>query len=309
MSMLTQIILIKALIAVIAVSGVFVLTGLTGMISLGQAAFMSIGAYVSGILVIKFGVSFPLAVLASLVAALILGFIMGIPTVGLRRDYVSLVSLGFGEALIAILNKMTKLTGGSNGLYGMPRLINLNTVAISATVAVALVVMYKNSKFGRQCIAVKSDELAAKAMGINVSKVKMTSLLLSVVLTAYAGCMYAFFILYIDPSLFAWKRSAEWITMVFFGGVNSLTGSVISAFFLTALPEFLRGFAQYRYMVYAIMVLLIINFKPNGVFGEFELSPSGIKMLIGNIKKFFNNTKKKFTKNTIASKEDPRDAA
>lgn len=297
MSMLTQIIIIKSLIAVIAVAGVFVLTGLTGMISLGQAAFMSIGAYVSGILVIKLNVPFPLAILAAIIVALILGFIMGIPTVGLRRDYVSLVSLGFGEALIAILNKMTSITGGSNGMFGMPRLVNIWTVAISAAVAITLVIFYKNSKYGRQCIAVKSDELAAKAMGINIKKIKMISLLFSVVLTAYAGCMYAFFILYIDPSLFAWKRSADWIIMVFFGGVNSLTGSVISAFFLTALPEFLRSFAQYRYIVYAILVLLIINFKPNGLFGEFELSPSGIKELAVKIKGWLGRKKIKGEEN------------
>ena len=283
MSMLVQTILIKALIAVIAVAGVFVMTGLTGMLSLGQAAFMSIGAYVSGLLVIKLGMPFIPAMLIALLAALLFGLILSIPTVGLRRDYVSLVTLGFGEALTAILNKMTTITGGANGLFGMPRKVNIWVVGISAAAAVGLVVFYKYSKYGRQCLAVKSDELAAKAMGIDVKRVKMISILFSVVLTAYAGVMYAFFILYIDPSLFGWKRSAEWITMVFFGGTNSLTGSVISAFVLTALPEGLRGFAKYRYMIYSIVVLLVINFKPNGIFGEFELSPRGIRNLYKSI--------------------------
>ena len=125
----------------------------------------------------------------------------------------------------------------------------------------------------------RGDELAAKAMGINVPKIKMNAFLLSVAVTAFSGCLYAFFITYVDPTIFGWKKSADWVIMVFFGGVNSLTGSVVGAFILSGLPEVLRSLDQYRSIIYAILVLLIINFKPSGIFGEWELSPRNLKAL------------------------------
>jgi len=270
-SMLTQI-----LITVIAVAGIYVLTGLTGMFSLGQAAFMAIGSYTSGILVVKLGVPVPIAFLLAIALAVAVGYIVGLPTVRLRRDYISLVTLGFGEAIIALLNTATPLTGGAAGFAGIPKRVNFVITLISAVVVVALVAWFKTSKYGRQCIAVKGDELAARAMGINVPRIKMIAFLVSVAVTAFAGCLYAFFITYVDPSTFGWRKSAEWVIMVFFGGVNSLTGSIVGAFILGALPEVLRsllqGLEQYRSIIYAVLVLLIINFKPAGIFGEWEIT-------------------------------------
>ncbi len=284
MTELQVLILTRALITVIAVTGVYVLTGLTGMFSLGQAAFMAIGSYVSGICVVKLGIPFFLAVLISIVAAVAIGFVVGYPTVRLRRDYISLITLGFGEALTAILNKLTQFTGGAAGFYGIPKLVTLPIVIISVIACIGLVAMFKTSKYGRQCIAIRSDELAAKAMGINVAKVKLQAFLFSVAITAYSGCMYAFYVTYVDPTLFNWKRSADWIIMVFFGGVNSLSGSVVSSFVLTALPEMLRGLVQFRYIIYAILVLIIINYKPSGMFGEFEITPNNFKRLFAKLK-------------------------
>ena len=267
MNILTQI-----CITLVAVAGIYVLTGLTGMFSLGQAAFMAVGAYASGIFVVKMGIPFPLACTGAVILAVCIGFIVGIPTVRLRRDYISLVTLGFGEAITALLNRTTKLTGGASGFIGIPRKTTLLIALLSAAAAVLLVNWFKNSKYGRQCIAIRGDELAAKAMGINVPRIKLTAFLLSVALTAFSGCLYAFYITYVDPSIFGWKKSADWVIMVFFGGVNSLTGSILGATILSGLPEVLRGLANYRSIIYAILVLLIINFKPSGILGEYELS-------------------------------------
>ncbi len=275
---LLQNILTQAFITVIAVCGVYVLTGLTGMFSLGQAAFMAIGSYASGLLVIKAGIPVPIAILIAVILAMLVGYLIGYPVVRLRRDYISLVTLGFGEAIAALLNRMTTLTGGASGLTGIPRCIGLEVATISAVAAIVLVAFFKTSKYGRQCIALRGDELAAKAMGINVTKIKMTAFILSVALTSYSGCLYAFYMSYVDPSGFGWKKSADWVIMVFFGGVNSLTGSTLGAFILSALPQFLRDLQNYRYVIYAVLVILIINFKPSGLLGEWELT-------IGNIKK------------------------
>ena len=306
MALITNV-LTQVFITLIAVTGVYVLTGLTGMFSLGQAAFMAIGAYASGLLVIRLGLPIPVAMLLAVLLAVVVGYLIGYPVVRLRRDYISLVTLGFGEivrlvllnwmienlgfgeAIAALLNRMTTLTGGAAGLTGIPRKVTLGIAAISAVAAIIIVAFYKTSKYGRQCIALRGDELASKAMGINVSKVKMTAFLLSVALTSYSGCLYAFYMSYVDPSGFGWKKSADWVIMVFFGGVNSLTGSILGAFTLSALPQVLRGLQDYRYVIYAVLVLLIINFKPSGLLGEWELTPRNVKesvlKLVGGVKK------------------------
>lgn len=279
MSALVSNILTQVFITLIAVAGVYVLTGLTGMFSLGQAAFMAIGAYASGLLVLRAHLPIALACVLAVVMATGVGFLIGYPVVRLRRDYISLVTLGFGEAIAALLNRMTFLTGGASGLTGIPRTVGLGITAVSAVVVLVLVAFFKNSKYGRQCIALRGDELAAKAMGINVTKVKMTAFLLSVALTSYSGCLYAFYMSYVDPTGFGWKKSADWVIMVFFGGVNSLTGSTLGAFILSALPQALRSLQSYRYVIYAILVLIILNFKPSGLLGEWELSPRNIRAL------------------------------
>lgn len=285
MSALVTNVLTQVFITLIAVAGVYVLTGLTGMFSLGQAAFMAIGAYASGLLVLRAHVPFALAAVIAVVMATGIGYLIGYPVVRLRRDYISLVTLGFGEAIAALLNRMTTLTGGASGLTGIPRRVGLPLAFVSAVISIALAAFFKTSKYGRQCIALKGDELAAKAMGINVTHIKMIAFLLSVALVSYSGVLYAFYMSYVDPTGFGWKKSADWVIMVFFGGVNSLTGSTLGAFLLSALPQVLRGLQNYRYVIYAVLVLLILNFKPSGLLGEWELTPNNIRESIAKLRK------------------------
>jgi branched-chain amino acid transport system permease protein len=246
---------------------------MTGMFSIGQAAFMAIGAYTSGILVVKAGFPFPLACLTAVLIAVAVGFAVGLPTVRLRQDYISLVTLGFGEAITSFLNQSAQLTGGAAGFSGIPPVTTFPLALISTGAVIAVVVWFKTSKYGRQCIAVRNDELAARAVGINVPRIKMIAFLFSVAVSAWAGCLYAFYTTYVDPSVFGWRKSADWVIMVFFGGVNSLTGAVLSAFILTGLPELLRFLAHYRSIFYAVLVLMVINFKPEGLLGHWELTP------------------------------------
>lgn len=281
------------LITIVAVGGVFALTGLTGLFSLGQAAFMAIGAYISGLLVIKYNLPLILAGIIAILVSTVIGFIVGIPTVKLRRDYISLVTLGFGEAIAAILNQSANLTGGAMGLSGIPKKTTFLIAFISAVFVIMIISGYKNSKFGRQAIALRSDELAAQAMGINVARIKLITFLLSVAIVSYAGVLYAFFTTYVEPGMFDWTQSAEWVIMVFFGGVNSLTGSIVAAILLTALPEVLRFADAFRITLYAILVILIINFKPSGLLGEYELSFNSIKRLFTHHgRKVINGTTK-----------------
>ena len=282
-------VLTQVCITLVSVCGIYILTGLTGMFSLGSAAFMAIGAYVSGLLVLKLGMNMYLAFLLAIIAAVAVGYVIGFPVVRLRRDYISLVTLGFGESIAQLILLLSQYTGGAFGLIGVPRKVNVGFTVIAAALAIALTALFKTSKYGRQCIAIKSDELAAKAMGINTSRVKMIAFLLSCGLTAFAGCMYAFYVGYVGPTDFGWKKSADWVIMVFFGGVNSLTGSIYGGAFLTFLPQYMQSLNKYRYIVYAVLVLFILNFKPNGIFGEWELTPRNMKKAL---KKFDRKMRK-----------------
>jgi branched-chain amino acid transport system permease protein len=272
-------VLTQVCITLVSVCGIYILTGLTGMFSLGSAAFMAIGAYVSGLLVLKAGLNMYAAFPAAIIFSVGIGYVIGFPIVRLRRDYISLVTLGFGESIAQLILLLSQFTGGAFGLIGVPRRVDVWFTLISAVIVIAITAFFKTSKFGRQCIAVKSDELAAQAMGINASRVKMTAFLMSCALTSFAGCLYAFYVGYVGPTDFGWKKSADWVIMVFFGGVNSLTGSIFGGAFLTFLPQYMQALNKYRYIVYAVLVLIILNFKPNGVFGEWELSPRNLKRL------------------------------
>ena len=259
-------------ITMIGVMGTYMVTGLTGQFSFGQAAFMAVGGYVSAMLALRFGLPFPLAALAGSAAATLAGLLVGMPTVRLRRDYISLVTFGFGEAIISVLNNSAQLTGGAEGLVNIPKKADLMLVSVSVTCCLFLVACYKNSKYGRQCLALRTDELAARSMGIDVNRLKLVTFLFASAITGYAGVLYAFYAQYLEPGYFNWTVSAEWLIIVFVGGINSLTGAMVSAVILTSLPEFLRFASAWRILIYCVIVLLIINFRPNGIFGDWEIS-------------------------------------
>ena len=257
-------------ITIVGVTGVFLITGLTGMFSLGQASFMAIGAYASGVLAVNWGLPFPIAAGVGIALSATAAFLVGLPTIRLRRDYIALVTFGFGEAIIAILNNTVQITGGAMGLMGIPMVTTFPIAFISAVVVVILAWNFKRSRFGRQCLALKTDELAARSMGIDVDRLKMTAFVLSAAVTGYAGVLYAFYTSYVEPNNFNWSKSAEWIIMVFFGGIGSLSGAIISALILGSLPEVLRFASEWRIVAYCLIVLGVINFRPSGILGEME---------------------------------------
>ena len=276
-------------ITLVGVLSIFLITGMTGLFSLGQASFMAIGAYAAGLLAKTYQVPFVLAALAAILVGALFGFLVGLPTIRLRRDYIALVTFGFGEAIIAILNNFSNLTGGAMGLMGIPRVVNLPIALGSVVIITFFVWNFKKSRFGRQCLALKTDELAASSMGINVNRTKMLAFVFASAITSYAGVLYGFYTTYVDPTIFTWTRSAEWLIVVFFGGLNSLTGAIISGLLLGSLPELLRGFSEWRIVIYCVIVLITINFRPQGLFGNYEFS---LKRLPQDLKRLFSSKKK-----------------
>jgi len=271
MSYMLNFLVRNVMVLLIGMLGVYVLTGLTGMFSMGQAAFMAVGGYTSAMLSKYYNLPFYVTLPAALAMGALFGLLIGLPAVKLRRDYVAIVSLGFGEALVAFLDNSSSLTGGALGLTAIPKYIDNWMIVVILVVVIAAIWNLKKSRFGRECIAIKSDELAAASMGINVARVKLLMFVLAGVISALGGFVYVHTLGYLDSSSFGWTQSSMWIIIVFFGGINSLTGAVFSGILLQLLPELFRFSNELRVIVYCLVVLFIVNFRPQGLFGETEL--------------------------------------
>lgn len=261
---------------VIGVLSIYIITGLNGLFSLGQASFMLIGAYAGGMLSISYNVPLPVGIIVGVIIGIIFALILGIPTVKLGRDYVALVTFGFGQAIVALLNNMANITGGALGLSGVSKQTTALIAFLGLVFTIFIVYSFKKSKYGRQSLAIKSDPLAAAAMGINVDRIKLISFVFSGAIASFAGVLYVYFATYIEPGEFGWLKTADWIIMVFVGGINSFTGAIFSGIFLSALPETLRFAGVWRIMIYCVIVLIILNFRPQGLFGSYEFSITGI---------------------------------
>lgn len=205
----------------------------------------------------------------------VMSLLIAIPTTKLRRDYCGIASIGFSNAIIALLTNLTAVTGGADGLSRIPKRTTLELVWISVAVIIMLVYSFKRSRYGRQCMAIKTDELAAKAMGINASRMKILVFVIGSCIAAYAGVLYGYFCTYVSPKDFGTNITIQWMIMVFFGGVGSLTGSVLACVVLYTLTQLLRTAASFRIILYSIIVLIIINYRPQGLLGTYEFSLTG----------------------------------
>jgi branched-chain amino acid transport system permease protein len=263
------------------------INGFTGQFSIGHAGFMAIGAYVSAFLSITFGeriqasMSFApesvqksvlllLVLAAGALCAAIAGFLVGVPSLRLRGDYLAIVTLGFGEIIrVFILN--IDAVGGARGLGGMPRLANFFWIYLFAAATIAVVTRIVNSSFGRTLIAIREDEIAAEAMGVNTTRHKVISFVVSSAMAGVAGGLFAHYLMYVHTNSFTFIRSFEIIIMIVIGGLGSITGSVLGAVLYITLTEGLRGFAQYRMVLFSLLLVVIMIVRPGGILGHREL--------------------------------------
>ncbi len=264
-------IVVFTLITILGVVSVFPLTSLTGLFSFGQAAYIAIGAYTAGLAAIHLKLPFGVCMVIGVVASGGLSVLVGYPTLKLRRDYFALMSLFLGEAVMAVLNQFGAITGGAAGLSGIPKMIGVWGIVLGTVVVIFMSACLKYSRYGRMCLAVKNDELAAKTFGIDVFRLKMKIYIFTSMIAGFSGVLYAFYLQFIDPNMFGWTRSSELVIFLFFGGSNSLTGSILSAILLTALPEFLRFASELRIVIYTLIIILTLNFRPQGLFGDREI--------------------------------------
>lgn len=271
-------IFVLSAINLVAVLGLSILTGFTGLFSFGHAGFMAIGAYVAAIVTARLHIPFTAAILAAGLAAGIVSLGLGRLTLKLKGDYFCIATMGFGEAIRLLLNNW-KWVGGARGWESIPKFDGLQMVLPFAVAAIAVVLSWNlvNSRQGRNLVAVREEELAAQMAGIDVMRSKMTALVVSAVLAGVAGALMANFIGFIAPKTFNMQKSTELTIIVIFGGLGSISGSVLGAILLTALPELFRAFSDWRLVFYGLAVIVIMVGRPQGLIGGLELTPAGLR--------------------------------
>lgn len=270
-------IIILILINIILAVSLNVTVGCLGQITLGHAGFMSVGAYASALLTkhaLVSGISgYLIALLVGGLVAGIIGFIIGIPALRLNGDYLAIITLAFGE-IIRVLIEYFKFTGGAQGLTGIPRFNNFNLIYIISVTSVILMYSIMTSRHGRAILAIREDEIASEASGINTTYYKTFAFVLSAIFAGIAGGIYAHNLGVLGAKQFDYNYSINILVMVVLGGMGSFTGSILSAIVLTILPEALRSFAEYRMIIYPLILIIMMLFRPKGLLGreEFQIS-------------------------------------
>lgn len=275
---MAQIITLSAVNAIMALS-VNIICGITGQLSLGQAGFMAIGAYSAIILSKAAGLPLPCAIIAGGVITALCGFLIGFPTLRLEGDYLAIVTLGFGEIIRVVIVNMKKWTGGPNGMQ-FPTVLTLNPALAYIVIVGTLVLLVAatqnivRSTYGRAIFAVRDDPIAAAASGIGVFKYKMAGFVAASFVAGIGGALYAPFIGFIKPEQASFTKSIDYLIFVVLGGMGSTTGSVLSSFVLTYLQEALRILQNYRLLIYPVILIIVMLFRPQGLMGRREFSPT-----------------------------------
>ncbi|HSM94311.1 MAG TPA: branched-chain amino acid ABC transporter permease [Anaeromyxobacteraceae bacterium] len=278
------IVLLNAGVNVILAVSLNVVNGFTGQFSLGHAGFMAVGAYASARVTLAFAdvqlsflpgvlsdqVVFALALVVAMAAAGLAGFLVGAPSLRLRGDYLAIVTLGFGEIIRSIIENVGWL-GGALGLSGLPRLTNLTWVGLGVVATSLMARRLAASTQGRALFAIREDEIAAEAMGVDTTGYKIRAFAISAAYAGLAGALSVHLIQLATPSSFTFIRSIEVVVIVVLGGLGSITGSILTALGLTVGLELLRDVQQYRMVVYALLLVVLMLARPQGIFGSREL--------------------------------------
>jgi len=254
-----------------------VVTGYLGQLPLGHAGFMAVGAY-TGALVWKATTYMPTAIsiilgllIAGIVAA-IFGIIIGIPALRLKGDYLSIVTLGFGEIIRVCIINLPNITGGTPGLLNIPKHSTFTVVYICVVISCAVIHLIMKSRHGRAILAIRDNEIAAESCGISTTYYKVMAFAVSAFFAGIAGALFAGNQGSLFPKAFDFMASINILVMVVLGGMGSMIGSVIAATVLTSLPLVLQVFSKYRMIIYSLLLILMMIFKPSGLMGTYDFS-------------------------------------
>ncbi len=256
------------------------ITGFTGQFSLGHAGFMSIGAYVCAIITINnpTTMGFIGGIIAGAVAAAFIGALVGLPTLRLRGDYLAIATLGMAE-IIKIIFLNLDITNGAAGLQGIPQFVNWTWLFFFTVVSVVIIANFLKSSHGRACISIREDEIAAESMGVNTTKYKVISFTMGAFFAGIAGGLYASYFYFLKPDMFGFLKSVDVLVIVVLGGLGSISGSIIAAILLAVISTFLQSFSDVRMIIYALLLIILMLFRPQGLLGSKEISLSVFKKI------------------------------
>jgi len=247
------------------------INGFTGQLSLGHAGFMAVGAYASAVCTKYMDLPFITAIIVACLAAALAGFIIGVPTLRLRGDYLAIATLGFGEIIRVILQNIEEL-GGPAGIVGISRLTSWPYLFIATVLTIVVIQNLINSSFGRAIISVREDEVAAEMMGIHTTWYKVLAFIIGAGFAGLAGALFAHYFYIIKPDTFNFLKSFDILVMVVLGGLGSTTGAVLAAIFITVLTAYLQAFPAIRMIIYALILVLVMIYRPQGLLGNKELT-------------------------------------
>ena len=259
------------------------ITGFTGQFSLGHAGFMSIGAYVCALITLSNRTlpGFILGVIAGAFAAAIVGFLVGLPTLRLRGDYLAIATLGMAEIIRIVFTNLDSITNGPAGLQDIPQFTNWPWLFLYTAGTIIIISNFIRSSHGRACISIREDEIASEAMGINSTKYKVTAFTIGAFFAGIAGALYASTFNYINPKIFGFSKSINILVIVVLGGLGSISGSVIAAIVLELINTYLQAFANIQMILYSLLLIIIMLFRPQGLMGSKEISLSMFGRLSG----------------------------
>jgi len=257
------------------------INGITGQFSLGHAGFMAIGAYTTAVLTtLEKPLPFYLTVLIGGLLAMLCGLIIGLPVLRLRGDYLAIATLGFGEIIRVIIQNIDYL-GGASGISDIPQGIDWTGYFVITVITVVVILNIINSSFGRAMIAIREDEIAAEAMGINTTLYKVLAFMIGAFFAGVAGSVYAGSFGFIQPDMFNFFKSIDILVIVVLGGLGSISGSIISAIVLTIISALLQNYPEVRMILYSLILIIIMLFRPQGLLGTKEIKLSKIIPMLG----------------------------
>ncbi|MGA1845962.1 branched-chain amino acid ABC transporter permease [Deferribacter abyssi] len=256
---------------IVIVLGLNLITGVTGQLSLGHAAFMSLGAYGSALLALKLNMPFWVCLSFGTLFAGIMGALLGIPILRLRGDYLAIATLGFGEIVrVVILN--TPFAGRALGLYAIPLYTTFFIAFVAVVVGIIFMYNFENSMHGLALRSIREDEIAAEMMGVNIARYKILAFAIGSAFAGLGGSLYAHFLTYINPNDFGFMKSIEQLCMLVLGGMGSITGAAAGAIVLSTVPELLRFASEYRMVTYGVVLIVMMVFRPQGLFGKIRVN-------------------------------------
>ena len=273
--------------AVILQIGIYILlavslnvaTGYLGQLPLGHAGFMAVGAYAAALLwkaLPKETWAVILGLLLGGLVAALFGLVIGIPALRLKGDYLAIITLGFGEIIRVLIINLPGITGGTPGLMSIPKHSTFLVVYITVILSCALIHTLMKSRHGRAILAIRENEIAAEASGVNTTFYKVLAFTVSAFFAGVAGALYAGYTGILTPGNFTFMTSINILVMVVLGGLGSMAGSIIAAAILTYLPLALQSFNKYRMVIYAVLLIAVMIFKPSGLLGRYDFSLSRI---------------------------------